>query len=412
MLSFRRSIITTIPGGLLVAFAFPFTGCGSGNSSDTGATQGGGPPPSPPPAMSLKIESVGSMFSFPVFMTAVPGDNTRLFVVEQGGQIKIFDLAMKSVRAVFLNIGSSGSNLISFGGEQGLLGMAFDPSYNSNHRFYVYYTNTNSDIVIARYLTDQGNADLADSNSALVLLTIPHPSATNHNGGMLAFGPDGCLYAGPGDGGGEGDPFKNGQNLKVRLGKLLRVDPSTGGACTFGTANPFSGAGGDPLIWSLGLRNPWRFSFDRLTGDLYIADVGQDTREEVDISLAANGGGNGLNFGWSIMEGSLCFPIGSACTPTGLTLPVLEYDHTQGCAIIGGYVYRGSAITGLPGTYFYGDLCSGFVRSFRFVSGQVTEQTQWPLLALQESITSFGEDAQGELYLTTSQGNLYRIVPN
>ena len=395
---------------LVVCIVLPFTGCGSGSSSDTAATQSG--PPPPPPALSLKLDPVASTFSSPVFMVAVPGDNIRVFVVEQGGQIKIFDLTTKSVRATFLNIGSSGSNLISFGGERGLLGMAFDPFYNVNRRFYVYYTDMNGNIVIARYLRDQNNADLADSNSAFVLLTIPHPLAANHNGGMLAFGPDGCLYAGPGDGGGAGDPDQNGQNTNVRLGKLLRVDSSTGGACTLGTTNPFSGGGGNPLIWSLGLRNPWRFSFDRLTGDLYIADVGQDTREEVDISPAANGGGKGVNYGWNIMEGTLCFPIGSACTQTGLTLPMIEYDHSQGCSIIGGYVYRGSAIPMLPGTYFYGDLCTGFVRSFRFVGGQVTQQNEWPLLAPGGSITSFGEDAQGELYILTLAGGLFRVVPN
>jgi glucose/arabinose dehydrogenase len=348
-------------------------------------------------------------------MTAVPGDNTRLFVVEQGGRIQIFDVTTKSVRATFLDISSSGSNLISSGGERGLLGIAFDPSYNTNRRFYVYYTDISGNIVIARYLRDQNNPDLADSGfPPVVLLTIPHPGQANHNGGMLAFGPDGCLFAGPGDGGGAGDPGNNGQNPNVRLGKLLRVDPSTGGACTFGTTNPFSGGGGDPLIWSLGLRNPWRFSFDRQTGDLYIADVGQDTLEEIDISLAVNGGGKGLNFGWNIMEGSLCFPIGSPCTQNGLTLPALDYDHSQGaCAIIGGYVYRGSAMPALTGTYFYGDLCAGFVRSLRNIGGQVTQQNDWPLLSLSgNNITSFGEDASGELYLMTSQGGLFRIVPN
>lgn len=388
-----------------------FVGCGGSGDSSSGAGSPPTPPP-PPPALSLKLDPVGSTFSSPVFMTAVPGDNTRLFVVEQGGRIQIFDLATKSVRATFLDIGSSGSNLISFGGEQGLLGMAFDPSYNTNRRFYVYYTNTNGNVVIARYLRDQNNADLADSSSAFVLVTVPHPGQTNHNGGMLAFGPDSCLYAGPGDGGGAGDPGHNGQNQNVRLGKLLRVDPSTGGACTFGTTNPFSGGGGDPLIWGLGLRNPWRFSFDRLTGDLYIADVGQNTREEIDISLAADGGGKRLNYGWNIMEGSLCFPIDSSCTQTGLTLPVIEYDHSQGCSIIGGYVYRGSAIPALSGTYFYGDLCSGFVRSFRYTGGQVMEPHDWPLLAPGGNITSFGEDAQGELYLMTGQGGLFRAVPN
>jgi glucose/arabinose dehydrogenase len=396
-------------GGLLL-WPIVLMGCSGGGDSSSG---GGSPapPPPPPPALSLKLDPVGSTLSSPVFMTAVPGDNTRLFVVEQGGRIQIFDLTTKSVKATFLDLGSTGSNLITSGGERGLLGMAFDPSYNANGRFYVYYTDTSGNIVIARYLTDQSNADLADSNSALVLVTIPHPLAANHNGGMLAFGPDGCLYAGPGDGGGAGDPDHNGQNPNVRLGKLLRVDPSTGGACTFGTTNPFSGGGGDPLIWSVGLRNPWRFSFDRLTHDLYIADVGQDTREEIDISLAVNGGGKGLNYGWNIMEGMLCFNAAS-CNQVGLTLPVLDYDHSQGCSIIGGYVYRGSAIPALSGTYFYGDLCSGFVRSLSYIGGQVTQQTDWPLLAPGGNITSFGEDAQGELYLMNLQGGLFRIVPN
>jgi glucose/arabinose dehydrogenase len=396
-------------GGLLL-WSIVLLGCG--RSGDGSGSSGGGSPPPPPAALSLKLESVGSTFSSPVFMTAVPGDTTRLFVVEQGGRIQIFDLTTKSVRATFLDISSSGSNLISSGGERGLLGMSFDPSYNTNRRFYVYYTDTSGNIVIARNLRDQNNPDLADSSSPpVVLLTIPHPGQSNHNGGMLTFGPDGCLYAGPGDGGGAGDPGNNGQNPNVRLGKLLRMDPSTGGACTFGTTNPFSGGGGDPLIWSLGLRNPWRFSFDPLTHDLYIADVGQDTREEIDISLAVNGGGKGLNYGWNIMEGMLCFNAAS-CNQVGLTFPVLDYDHSQGCSIIGGYVYRGSAIPALPGTYFYGDLCSGFVRSFRFVGGMVTEQHDWPLLPPGGNITSFGEDAQGELYLMTLQGGLFRIVPN
>lgn len=339
-------------------------------------------------------------------MTAVPGDNTRLFVVEQGGRIQIFDLTTNSVSDTFLDIGSSGTNLITSGGERGLLGMAFDPSYNTNRQFYVYYTDLSGNPTVARYLRHITDPNLADPLSGVVLVSVPHPGASNHNGGMLAFGPDGCLYAATGDGGTGGAPARDTSSLR---GKILRLDPDALGppaACTNSGQNPFANE-----VWSYGFRNPWRFSFDRDTKDLYIADVGESTREEVDVATGAQAG-RGLNYGWNIMEGSLCFPIGSSCTQTGLTLPVVEYDHSQGCSIIGGYVYRGSAIPALSGTYFYGDLCSGFVRSFRYNGGQVTQSNEWPLLAPGGNITSFGEDAQGELYLMTSQGGLFRVVPN
>ena len=344
--------------------------------------------------------------SSPLFVTAPPSDATRLFIVEQGGTIKIFDIVAGSLRSTpFLNL----SGLVESGGEEGLLGLAFDPAYNINRRLDVYYTDTNSNLVIARYLQDVNDSNLADPNSASTLLTISHPGQMNHNGGMLAFGSDGCLYAGSGDGGGEGDPNNNAQNLSQLLGKLLRLDPSNGSACTLGgSTNPFNS-----LIWNLGLRNPWRFSFDRVTGDLYIADVGQGTREEVNVSPAPMAG-RGLNFGWRLMEGLLCFNPSMACDTSGLTPPALDYPHVSGaCAITGGYVYRGSAIPPLQGTYFYADFCAGFVRSFRFTNGQPTQQTEWSLLSPPGSlITSFGEDAQGELYLTTQGGALWKIVQN
>jgi glucose/arabinose dehydrogenase len=400
MSSFNRSA-TTLVAGLLAFVVLPFTGCSNGNSSDTGTTQGGGPPPS----TSLKLQTIRTDLSAPVFLTAPPNDNARLFVVEQGGRIQILDWATGTRNAVpFLNI----SSLISSGGERGLLGMAFHPDYDQNGQFYVFYTDSSGNPTVARYLRSAVNQDLADQATGLVLVSVPHPITTsNHNGGMLAFGPDGCLYASVGDGGTGGAPAQITGSL---LGKILRLnpdDPIPPTACSNSGPNPFSNE-----VWSYGLRNPFRFSFDRGTNDLYIADVGESMREEVDIATGVLAG-RGVNYGWNIMEGSLCFPIGSSCNPTGLTFPVFEYDHSQGgCAIIGGYVYRGSASPANTGTYFYDDLCTGLVQSFRFSGGQATDQRQWPLLAVHESITSFGEDAQGELYLMTLQGSLFRIVPN
>lgn len=394
--------ITILVVGLTVFIALPFTGCGNGNSSDTGTTQGGGPPPS----TALKRETLRTGLSAPVFLTAPPIDNVRLFVVEQVGRIQILDRTTGTPNAApFLDLTLTPK--IASGGEQGLLGLAFHPSYDTNRQFYVFYTDLSGNLTVSRYLRHPTNPDLADPSTELVLVSVPHPGASNHNGGMLAFGPDGCLYASTGDGGTGGAPAQNTVSL---LGKILRLnpdDPVPPTACVNSGPNPFGNE-----VWSYGFRNPWRFSFDRGTNDLYIADVGESTREEVDVATGVQAG-RGLNYGWNIMEGSLCFPIGSSCTIIGLTLPFFEYVHTsQDCSIIGGYVYRGSASPTLSGTYFYGDLCSGLVRSFRVIGGQVTEPHQWPLLALGENITSFGEDAQGELYLMTLQGSLFRIVPN
>jgi glucose/arabinose dehydrogenase len=290
--------------------------------------------------------------------------------------------------------------------------MAVDPQYDANHQFYVFYTNTAGNIVIARYLRHATDPNLADSSSATPILTVEHSAFSNHNGGMLAFGLDGCLYAGVGDGGSGGDPNNNGQNSDVRLGKLLRINPILGGPCANFTPNPFA-AGSAPEVWSLGLRNPWRFSFDRQTHDLYIGDVGQSTREEINVSLAQNAG-RGLNYGWRLMEGTLCFNPFSNCNPGNLTLPLLDYPHLSGaCSVTGGYVYRGSAMPALQGTYFYSDFCAGFVKSFRYQNGQPTEQTEWPLLNPPGSfVTSFGEDAAGELYVMTQGGGLFKFIPN
>jgi len=362
-----------------------------------------------PASTSVTVQTVTTNLTSPVFMTAPSNDRTRLFIVEQGGLIRIFDVTTNSLLATpFLNI----SSLISTGGEEGLLGLAFDPQYDTNRQFYVFYTNTSGNIVIARYLGNAANPNLADA-SATPLLTVTHPNFSNHNGGMLAFGPDGCLYAGVGDGGGGGDPNNNAQNQFLLLGKLLRLNPSPGGPCNIVT-NPFFLGGGAQQVWSFGLRNPWRFSFDRITNDLYIGDVGQGAREEINVSPGPNAG-RALNYGWRLMEGFLCFNPSSNCNSgSSLTLPLLDYPHLNGaCSVTGGYVYRGSAIPGLQGTYFYGDYCAGFVRSFRYQNGQPTEQTEWPLLSPPGgSVTSFGEDDAGELYVMTQGGGLFKFVPN
>lgn len=395
--------------GILLASAFALVllavacGGGGGGSDNT--------PPASPSSVSVHLQRVpnsSTTFSTPVLVTAPPGDMARLFVVEKSGTIRIIDKATNTVTGTFLDI----HTLVSTGGEQGLLGLAFDPNYASNRRFYVSYTDTNGDSVIARYLASPGNPNVVDSTPPVTVLTLAQPD-TNHNGGMIAFGPDGKLYIGFGDGGGSGDPNGNGQNLTALLGKILRIDVSAL-PYTIPSDNPFASAAQGKEIWSYGLRNPWRYSFDRQNGDLYIADVGQDSWEEVNIATSGSGRGNGLNYGWNVMEGNHCFLPSSGCATAGKTLPRVEYDHSGGaCSITGGYVYRGSAIPSLRGTYFYADYCAGFVRSLALINGTATQFFDWPTLRPSEKfITSFGEDGAGELYIMTSAGALYRIAPN
>lgn len=334
-------------------------------------------------------------------------------MVEKGGAIKVVDRGTNRLTSTFLDIGQ----LVSTGSEQGLLGLAFDPQYASNRRFYVNYTNASGGTVIARYLRDPINPDLAVGTADQIVLTLDQPFA-NHNGGMIAFGPDGFLYIGLGDGGSGGDPGNRAQNPNELLGKLLRIDVSDARSSlsepyAIPATNPCVGqAGVREELWSLGLRNPWRFSFDRDTGDLYIADVGQAAREEINVSSATDGSGKGANYGWSVTEGTQCFPTGSSCTTTGFTMPVVEYDHNEGCSVTGGYVYRGAAIPALRGTYFYSDFCTGFIRSFRYLNGQITDHADWAgMFPSLGNVASFGEDAEGELYVMTSAGGLWRFEP-
>jgi glucose/arabinose dehydrogenase len=360
-------------------------------------------PSEPPAGAGARLEQVASGLSVPLYLTAPVGDVARLFVVEKTGGIRIIKDG-SLLAEPFLDLSAK----ISSGGEQGLLGLAFDPDYGTNGRFVVHYTDLAGNTVLSRFQVS-ADPDRADPASEQILLAAIQP-ASNHNGGQITFGPDGFLYFGLGDGGGSGDPEGRGQDLSELLGSILRIDVRSGDPYTVPADNPFVGnPNARPEVWSYGLRNPWRFSFDRFNGDLYIADVGQDRLEEIDVSTSADGAGRGVNYGWSIMEGKECFGS-STCDRTGLTLPVLDYSHAQGCSVTGGYVYRGPAIPAIQGHYFYADFCQGWVRSFRYSGGAVTEETSWPTLSPGGSILSFGEDLAGELYVLQASGGVYRIV--
>lgn len=328
------------------------------------------------------------------------GDGSgRLFVVERDGFIRIVDKG-KLVKTPFLDIAAK---VTYVGSEQGLLGLAFDPAYNQNGYFYVNYTDTGGDTVIARYKVSADDPNLADAESETVLLRQDQPFP-NHNGGSVRFGPDGYLYLGLGDGGYQGDPYGNGQSTETLLGKILRIDVRAGSPYAIPADNPFANGGGKPEIWEYGLRNPWRIAFDSLTKDLYIADVGQNDWEEVDFVPA--GASGGMNFGWSVMEGSHLYSGGPTA---GLVLPVAEYSHAEGgCSITGGEVYRGTAMPEWAGVYFYGDYCSGKIW------GLLRTADGWKNKLLFESgvsITTFGLDEAKEIYLASyREGEIYQLT--
>jgi glucose/arabinose dehydrogenase len=353
-------------------------------------------------ALRIDLQVAASGLHEPVDIANAADGTGRLFIVEKAGRIRVLqDGELSSVP--FLDItGRVGSG----GSEQGLLGLVFHPDYVHNGFFFVNYTDRQGDTVISRFVVGS-DPEQADPSSEVVILTVAQPAA-NHNGGQLAFGPDGLLYAGLGDGGRAGDPFGNGQNTQTLLGKMLRLDVDHGQPYAVPASNPFAGSSGfRPEIWATGLRNPWRFSFDRSTGDLYIADVGQNEYEEIDYEPAGSQGGE--NYGWSTMEGMHCYPASEACDRAGLTLPVAEYDHSQGCSVTGGYVYRGQQFPSLDGIYLFSDYCSG--RIWALARG---EQGQWRMAEVGRANiepSSFGEDESGELYLADLQGGqLYKIV--
>lgn len=352
----------------------------------------------------IALSSPISGLTQPVSIGHAADGSGRLFVVEQTGRIRIIKNGALLL-APFLNI----SNRISAGGERGLLGLAFPPGFATKRHFYVNYTNPSGNIVIARYGVSAGNNDLADPASEQIVLTVNHSQFSNHNGGQLAFGPnDGFLYIGTGDGGSGGDPDNRAQNGNDLLGKILRIDVETGSPVTFTVpaSNPFVGQPGfRPEIWALGLRNPWRFSFDRQTHDLYVGDVGQNAFEEVNFQPATSGGGE--NYGWRLMEGLHCFNPPN-CNMMGLTLPVVEYDHSLGCSVTGGYVYRATTFPRMHGLFFYGDFCSGRIWGLR------NENATWQTALLLDSsinISTFGEDEQGNLFVADyNGGNIFSLI--
>jgi len=373
-------------------------------AASSGGVQGGAVVVVEPAAAgSLSLQLVVSGLTNPVFLTHAPGDGSRLFIVERGGRIKILRGGSVLPRA-FLDIAG---RVQAAGGEQGLLSVAFHRDYAQNGEIFVYYTNLAGNSHVSRFRVS-ADPDSADPATEEVLLVVDQPYS-NHNGGLLTFGPDGMLYIGLGDGGSGGDPLGHGQDSTTLLGSILRIDVDGGTPYAIPNDNPFVN---DPAarkeIWVYGLRNPWRFSFDRVTGDLFIGDVGQNAWEEVDVVPAGTGG---LNLGWNVMEGFHCYSA-ATCNQAGLTLPVLEYPHVEGCSVTGGYVYRGAAVPFLQGRYLYADYCQGWIRSFRYLNGQATDlrdhTEDFGTLPL---ISSFGEDAAGEIHIVTLGGNVYRIEP-
>jgi hypothetical protein len=351
----------------------------------------------------IRLEAVISGLANPVAITHAGDGSGRLFITEQGGRILIYD-GSGVLPAPFLDV----SALLSTGGERGLLSVAFHPNYVINGHFYVNYTNTGGHTVIARY-TVSNDPNLADPASALSVLTIVQPYS-NHNGGQLQFGPDGYLYIGMGHGGDAGDPDNYAQNPDSLLGKMLRIAVDGDVPYSVPPDNPFvSDERVRDEIWALGLRNPWRFSFDRSTGDLFIGDVGQYNWEEIDYQPASSTGGE--NYGWRLMEGNNCFNPSTNCNDGSLTLPVLEYGHDLGCSVTGGYRYRGKGNPLLSGLYIYGDFCSG--RIWGAKPGGNGNWSAEELLDTNLNISTFGEDQNGELYVAhraATGGTVYRIV--
>lgn len=355
------------------------------------------------------FKEIASGFIEPLFITHAGDGSGRIFVIERTGQIKILNNGV-ILPVPFLDIRSI---VKSSSGEQGLLALAFHPSYETNGEFYVVYTAprsgdaNGSNLVLEKFLVST-NPDLANPDSGVILLTISHPTNSNHNGGSLAFGQDGYLYWSIGDGGGGGDLDNNGQNLNSLLGKILRLDVDSA-APYIPSNNPFYSNPSPTIrkeIWAYGLRNPWRFSFDRLTNDMYIGDVGQGNREEINFQSVTSSGGE--NYGWRLMEGSLCYNPANGCNSVGKVLPVAEYSHSVGCSITGGYVYRGLTFPALQGVYFFGDFCTGVV--FSLYNDINSGWTKTQIADLPYNISTFGEDELGNLYLSNySSGKIYQI---
>ena len=362
-------------------------------------------PTNAPPQLdriSISLEPFAQVPDAPVAIAA-PDDGTgRLFVAARDGRVWVVGRDGNMVREPMVDLRSR----IRSGGEQGLLGIATHPTFATDPRVFVNYTNQDGDTVVASLALDPANPDRMDPGSHTRLLFVDQPFS-NHNGGGVLFGPDGYLYLSLGDGGGGGDPLDSGQDLQSLLGKILRIDvDAASGDSPYAAPrdNPFAAGGGRPEIWHLGLRNPWRLSFDRANGDLWIGDVGQGTWEEVDV--ARRGAGGGLNFGWNVMEGAHCF--GGDCSTDGLTLPISEYGRELGCTVIGGYVYRGARFPFLVGAYLFLDYCTG--RMFAIDAGATELVAPVTVGNGSGQISAFGEDTDGELYVTSLDGDVSRVI--
>jgi len=416
----RRTLDLLRGGALAFGLAIALVGCSTVSPAPTtstapstslAATGGSSVPATLPTAsgsvfdptrIAITLRPVATVAGGPLAIAAPHDGSGRLFVAAQDG------------RAWVVDHGTTGStplldlrSLVTSGGERGLLGLAIHPSFPTDPRVFVDYTDLNGNTVVASYRLDPADASRLDPSSAAVILQVGQPFA-NHNGGALAFGPDGDLYISLGDGGSEGDPQGNGQKLDTMLGKILRIDvdhPSAGQPYGIPTGNPFVGNPlARPEIWLSGLRNPWRMSFDRTTGDLWLGDVGQNAWEEVDVARA---GAGGLNFGWNTMEGNHCYQPAEGCDQSGLTLPVAEYGHDAGCVVIGGVVYRGSRYPMLQGGYLYLDFCSGRIWA---LDAAAAAPTPAQVGVLSGQLAAFGEDQAGEVYLADLDGTISELV--
>ncbi len=361
-------------------------------------------PPSPPPSgnLSLGAQQVATGFSQPLFVTYAPGAND-LYVVEKSGKVEIIE-GSGPRSTPFMNISSK----LSTSGEQGLLSIAFHPNYTNNSFVYAFYSRSDGDSVISRFSTSR-TAKTVDINTEKVLLVIDRiQSRDNHNGGQLQFGPDGDLYISTGDGGSQDDPDGNGQNKNVLNAKILRIDVKDDGTYTIPDGNPYKSSGGKPEIWAYGLRNPWRFSFDKSTGDLWIGDVGGSQAEEVNFQARNATDAAGRNYGWHVMEGSNC--VSNGCDKSGKTLPVFTYAHTNGwCSITGGYVYRGAQYAAMQGRYFMGDYCTGTIWSV-VPNGSGGWTSKVELNNGVPHLSGFGEGPDGSLYGTDlDDGRIYKL---
>lgn len=406
--------VKTAPRGSRLRLAVVVTALalsvGAGPAAGTEPQLGAGPAGAAaydPNNVALGWTRVANGLVKPVLATHAGDGSGRLFIVQQGGRIRILKNGAL-LAAPFLDLSAN----VSTGSEQGLLGLAFHPSFESNGKFYVDFTLKNGDTAINEYrVAAPYTANTAAWQTGRRILTIDQPYS-NHNGGNLAFGPDGYLYIGMGDGGSAGDPGNRAQSTTTLLGKMLRIDingTANGKQYRIPATNPYVGIAGYDEIWARGLRNPWRFSFDRVSGDLWIGDVGQNQYEEIDLSRANTGGGRGVNYGWRIMEGRHCYNPSSGCSTSGKILPIAEYTHASGnCSVTGGYVYRGSLYPVLQGGYLFGDYCSG--RFWTISANASSPATPVFLRQTALSISSFGEDEAGEIYAVFLEGSVYHLT--